>query len=44
MGKTFKRNADDFDEERFRESRKERKIRQRKDYEHSEHTTRGERR
>lgn len=43
MGKTFKRNMDDYDEVQLRESRKEAKARKRKPYEYEESTTRGER-
>lgn len=42
MGKTWKRNHEDYDEQRIRESRKEAKARKRKDYEFEESTTRGE--
>lgn len=41
MGKTFKRNQDDYDEVRVRESRKEAKIRRRRE-EYDESTSMGE--
>lgn len=44
MGKTFKRNDEDYDEVELRESRKEAKARKRKDFEFSEVATRGEKR
>ncbi|MCS5736551.1 hypothetical protein [Herbiconiux daphne] len=44
MGKTFKRNDEDYDEVQLRESRKEAKAGKRKEYELEESTTRGEKR
>lgn len=42
MGKSYKRNSDDYDFEQVRESRKERKIRARKHDMYSESMTSGE--
>lgn len=44
MGKTFKRNDEDYEEMSFRESRKEAKIKKRRQYEESEYATFEERR